>query len=56
MVRRASPFGRPAIGGNASFDLLTSMDTSNGKVEVAAAYATNGPYLGARADVPYRPP
>ncbi|XP_021304943.1 uncharacterized protein LOC8070725 [Sorghum bicolor] len=55
MARRASPFGRPAAigGGNASFHLLTSMDTSNGKVEVAAAYATNGPYLGARADVPY---
>ena len=34
MVRRASPFERPATGGNASFDLLTSMDTSNGKVEV----------------------
>ena len=35
MARRASPFGRPAIiGGNASFDVLTSMDTSKGKVEV----------------------
>ncbi|CAD6339088.1 unnamed protein product [Miscanthus lutarioriparius] len=34
MVRRASPFERPAIGGNASFDLLTSMDTSNGSRSV----------------------
>lgn len=35
MACRASPFGRPGIiGGNASYDLVKSMDTSKGKVEV----------------------
>ncbi|XP_039845443.1 uncharacterized protein LOC120704957 [Panicum virgatum] len=55
VARRASPFGRPATAaaGNSTFTPQLVMDNMKGKVEVAAAYACNMPYLGARATVPY---
>ncbi|CAN6191337.1 unnamed protein product [Urochloa humidicola] len=59
LARRASPFGRrrPAsaaaatVGASSNFSTLDG--ASNTKVETAVAYATNGLYLGARADVTY---
>ncbi|CAL5045800.1 unnamed protein product [Urochloa decumbens] len=63
LVRRSSPFGRPGsadrfnqFGRHAAGNLFNQSDMDappGGQVEVAASYATNGPYLGARADVPY---
>ncbi|CAL4981732.1 unnamed protein product [Urochloa decumbens] len=45
-----TPFGRRAAG--TLFNQSAMAAPPGGKVEVAAAYATNAPYLGARADVP----
>ncbi|CAN6208787.1 unnamed protein product [Urochloa humidicola] len=57
-ARRASPFGRrrPAAADAATggaYSNFSTLDASKSKVEMAVAYATNAPYLGARADVPY---
>nr|TKW19597.1 hypothetical protein SEVIR_4G030800v2 [Setaria viridis] len=56
VARRASPFRRPAGAGSSSMQPQLPelyMDNMKGKVEVAAAYACNQAYLGARATVPY---
>ncbi|CAN6166464.1 unnamed protein product [Urochloa humidicola] len=57
LARRASPFGRrrlaAAATAGASSNFSTLDGASNTKVEMAVAYVTNAPYLGARADVPY---
>ncbi|TVU12678.1 hypothetical protein EJB05_46332, partial [Eragrostis curvula] len=66
LFRRSSPFGRPGNDISAAhqfgdgrrspgskFNSSAMAAPPGAKVEVAAAYATNGPYLGARADVPY---
>ncbi|CAN6223754.1 unnamed protein product [Urochloa humidicola] len=70
LIRRSSPFGRPAGSTNrfnlsaaatnqfgrraaGSFNKSDMAAPPGGQVEVAASYATNGPYLGIRADVPY---
>ncbi|CAM0144674.1 unnamed protein product [Urochloa decumbens] len=45
-----TPSGRRAAG--TLFNQSAMAAPPGGKVEVAAAYATNAPYLGARADVP----
>ncbi|CAL5045745.1 unnamed protein product [Urochloa decumbens] len=55
MARRASPFGRrhpaAAATAGASSNFSTLNGALNGKIERAVAYSTDGPYLGARADV-----
>ncbi|XP_039806480.1 uncharacterized protein LOC120670450 [Panicum virgatum] len=53
LVRRSSPFGRPGSSRAGSYNQSAMAAPPGGKVEVAAAFATNAPYLGARARLPY---
>ncbi|WVZ82610.1 hypothetical protein U9M48_029859 [Paspalum notatum var. saurae] len=53
VAQRARPFQHTSSNDGSSFNFPIAMDIPTGTVEVAATYGTNGPYLGARADVPY---